>query len=120
MINRLNKTPRMSQIVSYNGTVLLCGQVAKDAREDVQGQTRQILQQIDDLLAQAGCEKSDVLSANIWLSDIRQFALMNEIWDSWVDVENPPVRACVEARLARVELAVEIQVTAAEPSAKGY
>ncbi len=113
MIQRLNKTPRMSQIVSYNGTVLLSGQVAKDASADVTGQTEQILQQIDELLAQAGCDKSDLLSANIWLSDIRQFPLMNAVWDSWVDPQNPPVRACVESRLARVELSVEIQVTAA-------
>lgn len=113
MIERLNKTPRMSQIVSYNGTVMLAGQVAKDATKDVAGQTQQILNQIDDLLAQAGTDKSNLLSANIWLSDIRQFQQMNEVWDNWVDQQNPPVRACVEARLARVELAVEIQVTAA-------
>ncbi|MGB1237360.1 MAG: RidA family protein [Pseudomonadales bacterium] len=112
MVQRLNKTARMSQIVTHNGTVMLAGQVAKDATADLAGQTAQILAQIESLLAEVGSTKSDVLSANIWLSDIRQFAQMNEVWDAWVDSENPPVRACVEARLARVELQVEIQVTA--------
>lgn len=114
VIQRQNKTPRMSQIVSYNGIVLLAGQVAKDPSADVAGQTEQILRQIDLLLAEAGTDKSRLLSANIWLSDIRQFQVMNNIWDQWVDAENPPVRACVEARLARPELAVEIQVSAAQ------
>ena len=116
MTQRLGKNQRMSQVVIHGDSVLLSGQVAKDANADVTGQTQQILYQIDDLLHQAGCSKSDLLSANIWLSDIRQFQLMNAVWDAWVDTDHPPVRACVEARLARVELAVEIQVTAAKRS----
>lgn len=113
MIERQNANHRMSQIVACNGMVFLAGQVAQDPSEDVQGQTRQILAQIDALLAQAGTDKSKLLSANIWVTDIREFQAMNEIWDAWVDRENPPARACVEARLARPELSVEIQVTAA-------
>lgn len=112
MVERINKTARMSQVVTYNGMALLSGQVAKDASADVAGQTAQILAQIEELLSEVGSCKSDILSANIWLSDIRQFQQMNAVWDAWVDSENPPVRACVEARLARVELAVEIQVSA--------
>jgi len=112
MINRLGKNQRMSQLIVHGDTVLLSGQVAKDASADVTGQTQQILKQIDELLAQVNCTKSDLLSANIWLSDITNFQQMNTVWDAWVDSQNPPVRACVEARLARTELAVEIQVTA--------
>ena len=114
MIKRQHSNQRMSQLVSYNGQVFTAGQVAKDPCEDVAGQTRQILAQIDALLADAGSDKSHLISANIWVSDIRQFAQMNEVWDAWVDSENAPVRACVESRLARPELLVEIQVVAAK------
>lgn len=114
MIDRLGKNQRMSQIVVHGDTVLLSGQVAKDTSADVSGQTQQVLTQIDELLAQVSCSKSDLLSANIWLSDIKDFQLMNTVWDAWVDTQHPPVRACVEAKLARAELAVEIQVTAAK------
>ncbi|MEH6825164.1 MAG: RidA family protein [Motiliproteus sp.] len=117
MIKRQLSNARMSQIVSYNATVYLAGQVAKDPSQDMADQTRQILAQIDSLLEQAGTDKSRLLSANIWVSDIREFQSMNEIWDAWVDKQNPPVRACVEARLARPELRVEIQVVAAHCAA---
>lgn len=113
MLERIHSNQRMSQLVCHGDTVYMAGQVAKDPSEDVQGQTRQILAQIESLLADAGTDKSRLLSANIWLSDIRQFALMNEVWDAWIGGENPPVRACVESRLARPELAVEIQIVAA-------
>ncbi len=113
MITRQYSNQRMSQLVSYNGQVFTAGQVAKDPSEDVAGQTRQILAQIEALLADAGSDKSRLLNATIWLSDIRYFQAMNEVWDAWVDQGNPPARACVESRLARPELLVEIQVIAA-------
>ncbi len=114
MIQRQHSNQRMSQLVNFAGLVWSAGQVAKDPSEDMAGQTRQILAQIDALLADAGTAKSNLISANIWVSDIRQFAQMNEVWDAWVDSSNPPVRACVESRLARPELLVEIQVVAAK------
>lgn len=113
MIVRQHSNQRMSQLVSFANLVWTAGQVAKNASEDMAGQTLQILNQIDALLEDAGTDKSNLISANIWVSDIRQFAQMNEVWDAWVDSENPPVRACVESRLARPELLVEIQVVAA-------
>ncbi|MCG8429066.1 MAG: RidA family protein [Chromatiales bacterium] len=113
MIERQLSNHRMSQIVGYNDTVYLAGQVAQDPTQDVAGQTQQILKQIEVLLDRAGSDKSLLLSANIWLTDIREFQAMNEVWDAWVDSDNPPVRACVESRLARPELRVEIQVVAA-------
>lgn len=115
MILRQHSNQRMSQLVSFANLVWTAGQVAKDPSEDMAGQTCQILAQIDALLTDAGTDKSNLISANIWVSDIRQFAQMNEVWDTWVDSENPPVRACVESRLARPELLVEIQVVAAKP-----
>ena len=114
MIQRQHSNQRMSQLVSFANLVWTAGQVAKEPSEDMAGQTRQILAQIDALLADAGTDKSNLISANIWVSDIRQFAQMNDVWDGWVDSENTPVRACVESRLARPELLVEIQVIAAK------
>ncbi|MCK1788968.1 RidA family protein [Pseudomonas violetae] len=114
MIQRQYSNQRMSQLVSFGNLVWTAGQVAKDPSQDVAGQTCQILAQIDALLADTGVHKSNLISANIWLSDIRQFAQMNEVWDAWVDRENAPVRACVESRLARPELLVEIQIIAAK------
>lgn len=111
-IRRLESGPRMSQAVIHNGTVYLAGQVGnKD--EDLQGQTRTILANIDRLLAESGSSKADLLSATIWLSDMRYFAAMNEVWDAWVDPANPPARACVLGALAGPEYLVEIMVVAA-------
>jgi len=114
MIERKHISQRMSQLVIHNGLVFTAGQVAADTSQDASGQTRQVLAQIDTLLAEAGTDKTRLLKANIWLSDIRYFDQMNSIWDHWVYAEHPPVRACVEARLAGPEFLVEIQVVAAQ------
>lgn len=107
-IKRFAPGPRMSQAVVYNGFVFLAGQVADDTSLDVAGQTRQILAKIDRLLAEAGSDKSKLLSATIWLADHRSFAEMNGVWDAWVDPANTPARACVESALAFPQYTVEI------------
>ena len=113
-IQRLHKGPRMSQVVKHGGTVYLAGQVAIDAKgESAASQTRNILDRIDKLLAEAGSDKSKLISANIWLADIALFNEMNKIWDAWIDPENPPTRACVESKLAAPDYTVEIAVIAA-------
>jgi enamine deaminase RidA (YjgF/YER057c/UK114 family) len=112
-IQRIDKGPRMSQAVTHGDMVFLAGQVADDTDQDVGGQTRQILDKIDALLAKAGSSKDKLLSATIWLSDIATFNEMNAIWDPWVDKENPPCRACVESKLAAPRYTVEIMVVAA-------
>ena len=112
-IERIKVGPRMSQAVVHNDTVYLAGQVAEDPSADVAGQTRQILSKIDDLLAAAGTDKSKLLFANVWLSDISTFDQMNAVWDEWVTPGQPPARACVEGKLARPQLTVEIMVVAA-------
>lgn len=106
---------RMSQAVVHNGTVYLAGQVAQDASADMRGQTEQILAGIDQLLARVGTSKSNLLSATIWITDMVEFGDMNAAWDAWVTPGRTPVRACVEARLARPEWKVEIMVVAALP-----
>jgi enamine deaminase RidA (YjgF/YER057c/UK114 family) len=104
----------MSQIVVHGNTVYLAGQVAQEAPgASVAEQTRDILQRIDQHLKEAGSDKSKVLAATIWITDMDSFAEMNEVWDAWVDPANPPARACVEARLAAPQFTVEIMVTAA-------
>ncbi|EYR78104.1 MULTISPECIES: RidA family protein [unclassified Shinella] len=110
MIKRIKPGKRFCEAVVVNGVVTTAG-VTGDG-DDAVAQTRDILATIDGLLAEAGTSKAKLISANIWLRDIAHFAQMNEVWDQWVDPNNLPVRATVEARLAAPELLVEIQVTA--------
>jgi enamine deaminase RidA (YjgF/YER057c/UK114 family) len=110
-IQRHQGGPRMSQAVVHEGTVYLAGQVS-DA-PTVKGQTEAILGKIDGLLAAAGTDKSKLLSATIYLADIRGYDEMNSAWDAWVDPRNTPARATVEARLAAPKYLVEVAVIAA-------
>ena len=111
-IQRHGVGARMSQAVVHGGTVYLAGQVSKSP-DGVQAQTREILASIDELLAQAGTDKSKILTATVWLTDISTWSQMNEVWDAWVDRDNPPARAAIEAALAAPECLVEIMVVAA-------
>jgi enamine deaminase RidA (YjgF/YER057c/UK114 family) len=113
---RLHVGRRMSQAVIHDGMVYLAGQVAQNtAGKSVGEQTTDIVQIIDDLLKEAGTDKTRLLAAQIWLADIATFDEMNEVWDAWVAPGNPPARACVEAKLARPQFTVEIMVIAALP-----
>ena len=102
----------MSQAVICNGMVFLAGQVAEDTRQDVGGQTRQVLAAIDRLLAEAGSDKSRLVSAQIFLADMADFAAMNKVWEAWVVPGQTPARATVQAAMAAPEYRVEIVVTA--------
>ena len=112
-IERLHTNQRMSQAVIHGDTVYLAGQVASDTSADVAGQTAQVLGSIDALLAEAGSDKSRILMATIWLSDITTFGEMNGVWDAWVPAGGGPARACVESKLATPAYTVEIRVVAA-------
>ena len=103
----------MSQCVVHGDVVYLAGQVDREASASVGEQTRHILARIDELLEMAGSDKTRLLTAMIWVADMRFFQEMNEVWDEWVSPGNAPARACVEARLATPSFLVEIQVTAA-------
>ena len=114
-IQRHDVGPRMSQVVVHGDTVYLAGIVAHDnAGKGVAEQTREILAKIDGYLAKAGSDKTKLLKANIWLSDISTFAEMNSVWDAWVSPGNTPARATVEAKLATPAHKVEIMVVAAK------
>jgi enamine deaminase RidA (YjgF/YER057c/UK114 family) len=112
-IRRINPGPRFCGAVVHGNTVYVAGQTASDAAAPIRAQTEQVLQKIDTLLAAAGSDKSRLLSATVYLSDIRYFDDMNAVWEAWVDKNNLPTRATVEARLAAPRLLVEIVVTAA-------
>ena len=113
MIKRYEGTGRMSRVVEHENTLYLCGQVGNGG-VDVQAQTKETLQKIEDLLEQFGSDKEHMLSVNIYLRDMKDFSTMNEIWDNWVEDGFEPARACVEARMARDTLLVEMSVIAAK------
>jgi enamine deaminase RidA (YjgF/YER057c/UK114 family) len=112
-IERYDASGRMSRAVAHADLLFLGGLTADDLAQDTAGQTRQILAKIDHYLAAGGSERSRLLSAQIWLRNISDFDQMNAEWDDWVDRENPPARATVEARLAGERYLVEIMVVAA-------
>ena len=108
--------PRMSKVVIHRGVVYTSGQTAADAGDCVEKQTKSCLAKIDALLAEAGTSKSNALNATIWLKDIEaDFKRMNGVWNKWVEADNKPTRATVQAAMARPSILVEIQVTAALP-----
>jgi enamine deaminase RidA (YjgF/YER057c/UK114 family) len=108
----------LSAAVEHGNTVYLAGTVAEDPSKSVKHQTANILKQIDKLLAKADSHKSRILSATIWLTDMRHREKMNEAWLDWLDPANPPARACVEAKLADPLMLVEIAVIAAKKPSK--
>jgi len=113
-IVRKQVTERMSRIVVYNNTVYLCGQVG-EADTPIKEQAIEMLSRVDTLLKEAGTSKAQLLSATVYLSDMRYFAAFNEVWDAWVVPGSPPARACVEARMALPGMFCEISVVAALP-----
>lgn len=113
-LQRIRSNERMSAAVTFANLVFLAGQVPDDRSENADGQTRQVLAKIDSLLAEAGSDRSRILSAQIWLKDIEaDFAAMNAVWSEWLPAGCAPARATVEARLASADVLVEIMVIAA-------
>ena len=120
-IERHHTGKRMSDIVVFmpagERIAWLAGQVAADPSADVTAQTHSVLAQIDALLAEIGSDKTQILSATIYLPDIKDFPSMNAVWDAWVPQGHTPARATVEAKLASPAYKIEIQVVAAAPAA---
>jgi enamine deaminase RidA (YjgF/YER057c/UK114 family) len=111
-IKRYGIGPRMSEAVAYNGIIWVAGQVGTPG-DDVTAQTKTCLAEIDRILAEAGTDKTRILSAQIWLADMADFAAMNAAWDAWVPQGHTPARATGEAKLAAPAYKVEVIVTAA-------
>ena len=114
-IERRHIGKRLSGLVIHHasGTAYLAGQVAEDPTPDVSGQTRQVLALIDGLLAEAGSDKTKILSATIFLPSMADFAGMNIAWERWVVPGQTPARATIEAKLANPAYKVEIMCIAA-------
>ena len=113
-IKRIGDSGNISDAVIHNGLVYLAGHVADEpVSASVYEQTKNILKQIDETLAQAGTDKTKILKANIWLSDMSTFADMNKAWAEWVSKGNAPARATVESKLVDPKWKVEIMLTAA-------
>ena len=105
---------RLSEIAIHNGTIYLAGQIAEETSQDIGGQTREVLGHIDRLLAEAGSDKTQLLSVQIYLSDMIHFGGMNAVWDEWAPVGETPPRATVEAKPANPDCLIEIVVIAAQ------
>ena len=112
-ITRIDPGTRFCEAVVHGDTVYLAGHVGSDPADGVYEQTRDVLAQIDAHLAAAGSDRSRLLMVNVWLPDIATFGEMNRAWDEWVDRDNMPARATVEARLASPDYKVEIAGVAA-------
>ena len=113
-IKRLHVGKRLSEVAIHNGTVYLAGQVASDTTQDILGQTREVLGHIDRLLAEAGSDKSRIISTQIYITDMANFPAMNTVWEAWVVPGQTPPRATIEAKLADPAGLVEIVVVAAQ------
>jgi enamine deaminase RidA (YjgF/YER057c/UK114 family) len=112
-IQRFNVGKRLSEIVVHGNTVYLAGEVPDDGTKGITEQTEQVLAKIDKLLEQVGSDKSKLLSAQIFLPDMKDFAGMNAAWEKWVVPGQTPARATVEAKLANPAYKVEIMCVAA-------
>jgi len=113
MVQRFDVGTRLSEMALHNGVCYLAGQVAGDATQDMAGQTRQVLAAIDTLLARAGSDKGKLLMCQIFITDLADFAAMNQVWEAWLPAGQAPPRATVLAKLAKPEWKVEMVVTAA-------
>jgi enamine deaminase RidA (YjgF/YER057c/UK114 family) len=119
-IERIGRTERLSRVVVHEKIAYFSGLTADDKQQDVIGQTSQILAKADTFLEKVGSNRSHLLSATIWLRDIEHFDQMNSAWMDWIEKDEPPARATVQAVLGLPDILVEIQFTAAIPSQSNH
>ena len=112
-IERIDPATRYSEAVIVNGLIFCSGMVPATQNADIRAQTADVLAQIDALLARCGSDKSRLVDATIYLTDLADYAGMNDVWDAWLAPGCAPARATVEAKLARLEWKVEIKIVAA-------
>ena len=111
-ITRVQTGPRMSAINTYKDIVYLAGQIG-GPEGDIQEQARTMLAKVDALLAEAGSSRRHMLSATVYLRDMKDYAAFNEVWDAWVPQGHAPARACVQAYMVRETVLCEVSVVAA-------
>ncbi|MBP7178833.1 MAG: RidA family protein [Moraxellaceae bacterium] len=112
-IKRMHMAARYSDTAVHNGVVYLAGQVPTDTSQDMAGQAREVLETIDRLLNEVGSDKSRILMTQIFLPDLKDYDVMNVVWDSWVVAGHAPPRATIQAKLANPDWKIEVVVTAA-------
>lgn len=112
-IKRYDTNPRMSMAVVHGDTIYLAGQTADDTSQDMAGQTRQVLAKIEAMLSKVGSDKSKILTASVYVSDMSLFNQMNKVWDDWVEPDHTPARCTVEAKISTPQKLVEIICIAA-------
>ena len=113
-ITRSGTSERASKINIHNGTIYFSGQVPNDVTTDITAQTQDVLAKVDAILAEAGSDRDHMLSVTIFLRDIDQdFAPMNVVWNKWLENNERPARACVQANMAREAILIEVCVVAA-------
>ncbi|WP_028601071.1 RidA family protein [Ottowia thiooxydans] len=113
-LKRIGMGTRFSEAAIFNGVVYLAGMVPENGATDIRGQTADVLAQVDQHLASCGSDKTRILRTQIFLTDIADIDVMNEVWDAWVAPGNAPPRATVQAPLANPAWKIEIVVTAAQ------
>ena len=113
MIQRIDVGNRMSEASIHGGIAYLAGQIPLTPDADIETQTREVLSEIDDLLAKCGSDKSKILRAQIYLPNLSDFPRMNEVWEKWVVPGHTPTRATVQAALANPKWKIEVVITAA-------
>lgn len=113
-IRKIGGSSRFSAIAVHNGQVHLAGQVSRLTDGDIEAQSRDVFAKVDALLAEAGSGRDGLISVQIWLADMADYAGMNAVWDEWVSSITPPTRVCVEARMAQPHYRIEVLAIAAE------
>ena len=113
-LTKVGGSSRFSAIAVHNGAVHLAGQVSQLKEGGIVEQTRDVFAKVDDLLAQAGTDRSKLISVQLWLADMDDYAGMNDVWDDWVQDVTPPTRVCVEARMAQPHYKIEVPAIAAQ------
>lgn len=112
-IRRIDPGPRLSEASLHGNLMYLSGMIPEDVSQDITGQTKQALAEVESLLARGGSDRTKILSAVIWLADISDFAAMNAVWDAWIVPGQTPARATVQAQLSDPAMKIEIMVVAA-------
>ena len=113
-LRKIGGSARFSAISIHNGQVHLAGQVSQLKDGDIAAQSRDVFAKVDDLLDQAGTTRANLISVQIWLANMDDYAGMNAVWDEWVAPITPPTRVCVEARMAQPHYLIEVLAIAAE------
>ncbi|CAM4072883.1 RidA family protein [Paracoccus yeei] len=112
MITRHIPTRINHRVVEAGGILHFGGLIADDLSLDMKGQTAQICQKIDALLAQVGSSKDKLVTAMLYITDFDQKEGMNEAWLEWLPAEHLPTRATIGVAELGKNVLIEVVVSA--------